>query len=306
MASTVARAAVETEASMALPRFQIRRVGGKVVVSCTPELAAYAEELGQKADQLAASDILLPPLRVFQELYEVSQPQLPHGCQPFGNERLLKLAATMSRTAAVSSRQELYPRGMAADRALRLGIGALSGLGIGDGEGGFSIEQIRDRLKSRYPEAEPLPSRPELDELLRKVGFDVRWQPETSTYHRREASILVTSGSSLPRRRKTATSTRKGEMTPERAEARQFQERLSHAYGDGGFLVLTVRPSRMRACEDELQRRFRLERGSFDDLLLEALRKEAEALEIDWKVIEQADGSDPSSQNWHNLMHLVA
>src|SRR5271166_5045792 len=112
--------------------------------------------------------------------------------------------------------------------------------------------------------------------------------------------------SSQPRRRKTATSTRKGEMTPERAEARQFQERLSHAYGDGGFLVLTVRPSRMRACEDELQRRFRLERGSFDDLLLEALRKEAEALEIDWKVIEQADGSDPSSQNWHNLMHLVA
>ena len=186
---------------MALPRFQIRRVAGKVVVSCTPELATYAEELGQKADQLAASDPLLPPLRVFQELYEVSQPQLPHGCQPFGNERLLKLAAAMSRTAAVSSRQELYPRGMAAERALRLGIGALSGLGLGDGEGGFTIEQIRDRLKSRYPEAEPLPNRPELDDLLRKVGFDVRWQPETSTYHRREASILVTSGSSLPRRR---------------------------------------------------------------------------------------------------------
>ena len=140
----------------------------------------------------------LPPLRVFQELYEVSQPQLPHGCQPFSNERLLKLAAAMSRTAAVSSRQELYPRGMAAERALRLGIGALSGLGLGDGEGGFSIEQIRDRLKSRYPEAEPLPDRPELDELLRKVGFDVRWEPETSTYHRREASILVTSGSSTP------------------------------------------------------------------------------------------------------------
>ena len=61
-----------------------------------------------------------------------------------------------------------------------------------------SIEQIRDRLKSRYPEAEPLPNRPELDDLLRKVGFDVRWEPETSTYHRREASILVTSGSSTP------------------------------------------------------------------------------------------------------------
>jgi serine/threonine protein kinase len=306
LASAVGRAAVETESSMAQPRFQVHRIAGKVVVSCTPELATFAEELGKKADQLAGTDPLPPPLRVFQELYEVKPPPQPHGCQPFSNERLLKLASAMSRTAAVSSRQELYPRGMAAERALRLGIGALSGLGLGDGEAGFSIEQIRDRLKNRYPDAEPLPNRPDLDELLRKVGLDVRWQPETSTYHRQVEPILVTSGSSLPKRQPTATSARKGEMTPERAEARQFQERLSHAYNDGGFLVLTVRPSRMRACESELLRRFRLERVSFDDLLLKALQNEAEALEIDWKVIEHADGSDPSSQDWSNLLHLVA
>ena len=70
--------------------------------------------------------------------------------------------------------------------------------------------------------------------------------------------------------------------------------------------MLTVRPSRMRRCEDELLRRFRLERVSFDDLLFDALRGEAEELEIDWTIIEQADGADRSSQDWHNLMHLVA
>ena len=91
---------------------------------------------------------------------------------------------------------------------------------------------------------------------------------------------------------RTATSTRKVEITPEVAEARQFEERLRHAYSDGGFLVLTVRPSRMRRCEDELLRRFRLERVSFDDLLFDALREEAKALEIDWAIIEQADGAD--------------
>ena len=84
----------------------------------------------------------------------------------------------MSRTAAVSSRQELYPRGMPAERALRLGIGALSGLGIGEAEKGFTIEQIRERVRSRYPEAEPLPDRPELDALLAKVGLEVRWDTE--------------------------------------------------------------------------------------------------------------------------------
>jgi hypothetical protein len=305
-AAAVARAAVETESAMVAPRFQIRRVAGKVVVACTPELAVYAEELGRKADELAAFETLPPPLRVFQELYEIAQPQQPHGCQPFGNERLLKLAAAMSHSAAVSSRQELYPIGMPAERALRLGVGALAGLGLGPGEDGFTIDQIRERLKSRYPEAEPLPGRPELDELLRNVGLDLRWHPETSTYHRREASILITSGSSIPKRRTTATSTRKVEVTPELAEGRQFEERLRHAYGDGGFLVLTVRPSRMRRCEDELMRRFRLERVSFDDLLFDALRREAAELEVDWKIVEQADGADHSSQDWSNLMHLVA
>src|SRR5262249_19864193 len=194
------------------------------------ELAAYAEKLGQVADRLAGADPLASPIRVFQELYEVQQPTQPHGCQPFSNERLLNLAAAMSRQAAVSTRQELYPRGMAAERALRLGIGALSGLGIGESERGFSVEQIRDRVRSRYPAADPLPDRPELDTLLQNAGLDVRWDPEARLYQRRQAPILVTSGSSAPLRHSTATSSRHLEITPDVAEARAFEERLQHAY----------------------------------------------------------------------------
>jgi hypothetical protein len=61
----------------------------------------------------------------------------------------------------------------------------------------------------------------------------------------------------------------------------------------------------MRRCEDELLRRFRLQRVSFDDLLFDALREEAKDLEVDWTIIEQADGMDESSQDWQNLLHLV-
>jgi serine/threonine protein kinase len=306
MASAIARAAVETESLMAEPRFQLRRVAGKAVVACSQELAAYVEKLGQVADSLAMSDPLPPPLRVFQELYEISQPVLPPGCQPLSNERLLSLAAAMSSTAAVSSRQELYPRGMPAERALRLGLNALAGLGLGDTEEGFTIDQIRSRVESRYPEAERLPDRPELDALLDRVGLDVKWDMEKNVYRRSlEASLLATSGSSMPRRRATATSARHVEITPERAEARQFQERLAHAYGEGGFLVLTVRPSRMRACEGELLTRFDLQKVSFDDLLFEHLRAEAQELDIDWETVERADAADCSSQDWKNLLHLV-
>ena len=305
LASAVARAVVETEGSLAQPRFQLRRVAGKAVVACSHELALYAEKLGQVADVLAGADPLPPPLRVFQELYEVQAPQQPRGCQPFGNERLLRLAAAMSKTAAVSSRQELYPRGMAAERALRLGLGALAGLGLGEGDGGFTVEQIRSRLESRYPEAERLPDRPELDALLHRVGLDVQWNPETTTFHRREARIFATSGSSMTPRRSTATSARHVEVTPDVAEARQFEERLRHAYIDGGFLALTVRPSRMRRCEDELLRRFSLQRVSFDEVLFDALREEARELEIDWAIVERADGTDPASPDWKNLLHLI-
>jgi hypothetical protein len=212
----------------------------------------------------------------------------------------------MSTSAAVSAKQEIYPKAMSAERALRLGIGALTGLGLGDNERGFSIQQIRSRVESRYPEAEPLPDRPELDSLLERVGLDVRWNPETTTYHRRQPSQVFTSGSSMPRRRPTATTARQGEITPDVAEARQFEERLNHAYAEGGFLVLTVRPSRMRACERELCRRFNVKRISFDELVFAALKAEANEHDIDWRVIEKADGAKRESQDWKNLLHLVS
>jgi len=305
LASAIARAVVETEDQMAQRRFQMRRVAGKVTVACSQELAAFAEKLGQVADRLAAADPLASPLRVFQELYEVPQPPQPHGCQPFTNERLLNLAASMGAIAAVSSRQELYPRGMAAERALRLGLGALSGLGLGESDKGLTVDQIRSRVHSRYPAAELLPDRPVLDELLKKVGLDVWWDPTAHLFRRREMQMLFTSGSSVPRRHSTATVARQIEITPDLAEARAFEERLQRAWQQGGFLVLTVRPSRMRRAEAELRRRFDLDRVSFDELFFEVLKQEADELEVDWKVVEQADGADRSSQDWKNLMHLV-
>lgn len=308
-ASACARAAVETEASLAEPRFQTRRVSGKVVVAGDAELAAYAERLGTTADELAAADPLLPPLRITQDLFNVSQPTLPDGCQAFTNDRLLNLAAALSDSAAVSSRGELYPQGMDAERALRLGIGALTGLGFGDQGKGLSIDQIRSRVESRYPEAEPLPDRPQLDRLLEAVGLDLRWDTGAGVYRRREEKgPLLTSGSTMHFRRQTAVGTRHIEITEEVAEAREFEDRLQHSRQEGGFLVLSVRPSRMRACARQLAREDRLNAQaiSFDQLLFEQLRQEAEAIEVDWKIVQNADAAERSSQDWKNLLHVVS
>ena len=327
LASAIARAAVETEASMAEPRFEIRRSnfslstageragvrGPRVIVACTHELAVYAEQLGTIADRLAKADPLLPRLRVFQELYDLAAPTPPPGCQPFSGERLIKLSAAMSSTAAVSSRQELYPRGMDEQRALRLGIGALSGLGLGEKNEGFTVAQVHNRVSSRYPEAASLPTDPKhLESLLQQVGIDVRWEDDKQVYRRVEHKILVTSGSVTGERRSTAKSTRHiDSSSPETAEARQNEDRLQHAYRNGGFLILTVKPSYLRKCERNLLKRFneegkKLERVSFDDLLFEQLRIKSKEYEFPWSDIYEADSDGHDSDDWQNLLHLMS
>ena len=165
LARAVVRAAVEVERTMAEPRFLVRRDNDTVLIACSAELANHARRLGEVADQISDEDPLLAPARVVERLREVPCPadlSIP-------DARLVRLAAEVSEHAAVSSRQELYPRGMAADRALKLSQGALLGQRM------LTVEQICDRVSGRYAEARPLPDRPALDELLREAGFDFQW-----------------------------------------------------------------------------------------------------------------------------------
>ena len=154
-----------------------------------------------------------PPLRVFQRLYEVAQPEFPPDCQPPNNERMLRLAAAASDHAAVSSRQELYPRGHARPPGLAArpgGVVRAGGWATRDRKGErFDARSIRERIAARYPEAEPLPDRPGLDGLLREVGLDVAWDETTSTFHRPDERREATSGSTRPHRLSTHTGSRR-------------------------------------------------------------------------------------------------
>ena len=153
----------------------------------------------------------------------------------------------------------------------------------------MSPANVRQRIAARYPEAEPLPDPPLLDALLQEVGLDLVWDEGAGVY-RRPAS-QDTTGSSMPQRHSTAASARRPTVTPYVAEARLFEERLQHAYRDGAFLVLSVRPSQLRRCEAELLHRFHVLRYSCDRLLLTHLHQQATHLRIDWQVVREADGA---------------
>lgn len=303
-ALALARACTEAERTLAEPRFLVRRDQGRVFIALTHELAGFAGRLGELADQLAMEDPLVPPARVLQRLREVTQPV---GTSLLGDARLLRLAAAASKNAAVSSRQELYPRGMDAARALKLSQGAIYGVSS------LTVAQIRDRVSGRYPEAAPVPDRPALDDLLQAAGFDFHWDSSGKgggCYVARIRDVVsITSGSESISRAATSSGVAANaqatqEITPEIADARQFEERLERGIKEGSFLALIVNPKCYQRAVSELQNRFSIEVVDIEGLIVDTLRDVASKANAKWEALVNADAK-PGSEPWKKFMVLV-
>jgi serine/threonine protein kinase len=303
----VARAAVEVERTMSEPRYLVRRDEVRTLVALHPALADYAARLGDKADDLAREDPLAPPARALHMLRVVATPV---GFEPLADSRLLRLAAAASCGAAVSSRQEIYPRGMEALRALKLAQGALFGVRV------LSADQVRDRVAGRYPDAEPLPDRPRLDELLAAAGLELGWEPSALDGRGGYVNLVrdtlsVSTASSPPQRQPTATGRDPREpVSAAEADARQFEEKLRRSLKEGSFLTLLVPPRSYQQARQELESpRFGLQLIDGDRVMVDALRDAAGKARVDWSLVLPADATAPearaSNRGWTNLLLLV-
>jgi len=300
LAQAVIRAATEVERSMAEPRLLVRRNQNSVLIALDTDLANYALRLGEEADKIASEDPLLAPARVAERLREIAPPP---GIS-LTDTRLVRVAAEFSRQAAVSSRQELYPRGMSEERALKLSQGALLG------QQKLTVAQIHERVSGRYPEAAPLPDSPVLDQLLREAGFNFHWEPNGKGGLGCYVSplrdlISVTSGTASILRQPTRPGqTEVGNVTPEEADARLFEERLTRSIKEGSFLSLLVHPKHYDHACRELCRRFPLQLVDFEGLFLDSLQQIASQAKVQWDLVLQTD-TQPQSGDWDKLMMLV-
>lgn len=314
----VVRVALESEAARDSNRFTWRRLGGGTAVVVAraggpgegdealdgEELADYAANLGAAADQLATADPLATPAAAIERLRRVA---IPAGLAPLTDHRLARLAAACSATAAVSSRLELYPRGLPPARALRIARATLLGSGT------LSEQEIRDRVRTRFPDAAPLPARPELDSLLKdEVGLT--WSADRTASDGTPlapgfrvpappAPVGLTAIGSSGARYRTGTAT--SAPDEERAAAELTDERLRRHASNGGYLVLTVSPNQQDRAIRALER-LGATQVNADRLTISALRAEATAKGIDWeRAILATDAEGPNGPRWPRLLTVA-
>jgi serine/threonine protein kinase len=298
LARATIRAAVELEATVSPTRFAAYEAEGcPPLVAAFAEAAEYARRLARTADALAAEDPLPSPGRVEEELGLVP---VPDGAGPLAADRCLRLAVAASKAAALSARGELYWRGMLPLTALRLSLGALAGAEV------LREDEIRARVRGRFPQASPLPPRPDLDTLLEETGADRAWREPPggeAGYYARTISDTG-SGSATPIRHPTFAPA--PEVTAGALDARAIEDKIAYAAERGIFLALTVEPRRARDAEIELLRRFPREQVSLERLMLHAMRTEAEARRVQWPTALAADAASRDSQDFKNLLRLAS
>jgi len=307
-AQAVTRAAVETELVRQNPRWILRRCGRRVLVAANrdgrgEELADFAEALGQLADECAGNDPLLSPARALERVRAITPPET---LGRLSDSRLLRLAVAASQNAALSSRAEIYPRGMAAERALELAQGAL----LGARE--LRVEEVHARIRGRYPEALPLPGRPQLDAMLGRLDLGLEWDSEFERHGQRGAYCLPDRGLTTHAAHTTThyPSTRHEALDGADLDRdiAALQQAIRTALDDARFLALGVRLRHWERARQRLLAEYPLQEISFDALLVRHLRRHCETLANPpkWEVVLRADACDRHSLDWRRLQGLVA
>lgn len=302
-AVAVLRAGVEAEGALREPRFTLQRRQGRVLLSSDPAAAAYAFALGEEADALASADVLLPAARVIEQLRTV---RAPDGCV-FEAGRLVRLAAIASRQAAASPRLELYPRGMPALRAAKLASHLAPAIAAGGQSEVLAVDEVQRRVAGRFPDAEPLPGRPELDDVLEQAEWNTEWDQGALAGrggYRSKTQAGVTTSSATIVWQPTFVVPRLPDDEGA-AAARRFDERLRAAVEQGGFLLLTVPPKYLARAERELVRQYDVRPWSVERSLLDAMKAKAASGRVAWDVVIRADAEPHGSVAWRNLQGLV-
>jgi len=206
------------------------------------------ERLGREADAAVAGGNVLAEATAAARFRSILQPvqSAPRAAQlamALPDRELIALAVVTAEHAKISARGELYPAGLAADRALVLSTAALAGH--------VSVAELERRVRARYPDGAKLPEdAAALEQLARSLGL--RYADGFFMPHERTLGLGSTEfGSSSssgggPVSAPAPAEPTKPRRVPERSKLdvpgatpiRVFEEELGRVAQEGSFRVL--------------------------------------------------------------------
>ncbi len=305
-AAALVRVAVEAE-SANKPEWQLFRRDEKLLLALSGAHIVYAMKLGAEADALATQDPLPGHARVEEALGSVARPD---DVEPPSIAQLVYLAASSAKIAAFNARQEVYPRGLSAERALRLSMSAILAPERprdGGGRRSLTILSVRERVTARYPAAALLPDRPELDKLLAAAGLDATWSDEAAAFLVRSPDDpTLQSGSSLRTDYRQRTTPLHSEPR-DRLDAKELDERIGRVLAERRLLILQVDPGYTDRASKRLVEVFPALRPiGIDRELVLAMRARAASKSVPWTTVLETDAAGPSQPGeWSRLLRLV-
>jgi serine/threonine protein kinase len=275
-----------------------RRDGRIALLSADPAFLDPAEALGQIADEAVtqartAGEWLVPTERAAQRLQDgwalASAGQAAAG---LGDRRLLRLASSLAREAALSGQNELYHRDLPAVTALTL---ALNGVG---GSQTITVQEVRDRVRARFPVLAPLPDRPRLDQLVQDAGLGLIYDEGQRGYR---SPTRAADTADLASRQATVTSA----PGPYLVVGGRSGHRLAESAASRSFLAIGVQAGKTDRAVTALTGQFSAMQVDVTAVLIEAMRKQAAEVGLPWEMVRAADAAADGSRDAAGLAALV-
>ncbi|MBL8931663.1 MAG: BREX system serine/threonine kinase PglW [Kineosporiaceae bacterium] len=278
------------------PAVSVRRRGGQVsLLAVDQALFDVADTLAAEADRLVAaldaSREVVAAGRVRDRLAAV-MPPLPDVPAALAEpQRRATLAAATSAHAAASGAGELHHRDLSPVAALALTFADLGGQQL-------SPDEIRQRVRVRFPAVPELPLRPELDAAIAEAGLALTFDERTGLY-RAPRTGPATEG--LESRRPTSHALPSSPVGSTGA----LGARLEQSIASRSFLALGVRADRLDRFVEAAQRGYRAGVVDVTAVLLDALRAASAAAGLPWELVRAADAEAESSRGRRGLHELV-
>ena len=290
--------------------FVRRRHGRRLALLAVDEaLLAAAESAGSRADELVSADptvVIAAPMAArelrgaFENGYRSLADTAPF---PPGDQRLVRLAAAISKHAGVSGRGELHnldiPPGNAAQVALR---------GLSQTEA-LSPSQVRSRISARFPDLDRVPQRPQLDAVIAHTGLGLIWSDEAGQY--RFDKPHPASSTTMHTRQPTTVPTNTAGAESLTEQPANHAAVLQRSITERGFLAIGVPipPDRPGEHERLAQALAEVHDGELLDItgaLITSMRELSTRQGVSWDLVRSADAPEASNRDAQGLRTVVS